>query len=209
MSGALGADHAASPPNTLCRLDKDAEDLPALVAMLCRAFQADAHINWLIRQDDRRDAAMSTLFRLLLTEMGGELHASTDCKSAALWFPPGDGPGWNMQARFFLRYLSIAGPARALIHGIDLKRMDQRHPTRPHFYLQLLGVDPECRRQGRGSAILSGLQALARESDCPVYLETSSPQNVAFYYRHGFAGTSESVLSGGLKLWSLLWQPTH
>lgn len=198
---------AVSPAHTLCRVGNDAADLPALAAMLCRAFQTDAHINWLIRQDDRRNAAMNALFRLLLTEMGGELHASADRKSAALWFPPDGDPGWGMQTRFFLSYLSIAGPARALVRGIDLKRMDQRHPARPHFYLQLLGVDPECRRQGRGGALLTRLLSLARESDCPVYLETSSSLNVAFYARHGFASTAETVLSGGLRLWSLLWQP--
>ncbi len=202
-----GASHADSPANTLCRLVNDAAEVSALTAMLCRAFQADAHINWLIRQDERRETAMNALFRLLLTDMGGELHASADRKSAALWFPPGGGPDWRAQSRFFLRYLNIAGPARALARGIDLKRMDQRHPARPHFYLQLLGVEPECQRQGHGGTLLARLLALASEADCPVYLETSSPGNVAFYCRHGFVGTAETVLSGGLRLWSLLWQP--
>ena len=200
---------ADSPPSHLVvsKVSSVAPKLPELIEVLRRAFDHDPHINWLIRQDAGRAAAMTELFQLLLTDMGGELHASADRKSAALWFPPGGGPDWRAQTRFFLRYLNIAGPARALARGIDLKRMDRCHPARPHFYLQLLGVEPECQRQGHAGALLARLLALASEADCPVYLETSSPGNVAFYCRHGFVGTAETVLSGGLRLWSLLWQP--
>lgn len=210
MTAAVTGYHAVATPSTalaVSRVASDCEDLSKLVDVLCRAFDQDPHINWLIRQDARRKPAMAALFRMLLTEMGGESHVTADGESVALWFAPGSVPSWNAQSRFFIGLLNIAGPLRAIRRGIDLKRMDQHHPSQPHFYLQLLGVNPACQRQGHGSALLAQLLEQARESDCPVYLETSSPRNEAFYTRHGFVRLAESTLSDGLRLWSLLWQP--
>ncbi len=210
MTAAVSGNHAAASPSTalaVSRVASDCTDLSKRVDVLCRAFDQDAHINWLIRQDARRKSAMAALFRLLLTEMGGELHATADGESVALWFPPGAAPSWNAQSRFFLGLLNIAGPLRAIRRGIDLKRMDQQHPAEPHFYLQLLGVNPACQRQGHGSALLARLFEQARESNCPVYLETSNPRNEDFYTCHGFVRHAETTLSDGLRLWSLLWQP--
>ena len=187
--------NAVSPAAVLgvSRIENDPAISSALVDVLCRAFDRDPHINWLIRQDAGRAGAMAELFQLLLTEMGGELHATADRQSAALWYPPGNSLDWGAQTRFFLRFLAIAGPLRALKRGVDLKRMDRQHP-------------PEYQGSGHGRALLEHLQALAQASGSPIYLETSSPQNVAFYARHGFATTAECTLSDHLRLWSLAWQ---
>jgi GNAT superfamily N-acetyltransferase len=184
------------------QVQRDATERALLIDLLRRAFDRDPHINWLIRQDDRRDTALAELFVLLVNDMGGELHATADQQSAALWFPPGGGPDWSAQTRFFLRLLNLAGPLRAVARGMDLKRMDRCHPARPHFHLQLLGVAPECRGQGHGSALVGHLRGLARAANCPVYLETSRRENVAFYSNRGFEVAAESRLSDGLCLWS-------
>ncbi len=218
MSVVFGTSHADAPLASLevSRVHADALVLRQLVDVLCRAFDHDAHINWLIRQDDGRKLALVELFDVLLSEMGGELggekggelHATADHQAAALWFPPGKTNGWRAQALFFRRLLKIAGPLRAVLRGIDLKRMDQRHPAEPHFYLQLLGVAPEARCRGHASALLRRLQSLAGQAKRPIYLETSSQDNVAFYVRRGFNAIAETTLSDNLQLWSLLWQPT-
>ena len=78
--------NAVSPAAVLgvSRIENDPAISSALVDVLCRAFDRDPHINWLIRQDAGRAGAMAELFQLLLTEMGGELHATADRQSAAL-----------------------------------------------------------------------------------------------------------------------------
>lgn len=194
----------ASPTDlAVYRVSCDAAERVLLIDLLCRAFDRDPHINWLVRQDSRRESALTELFALLVNDMGGELHATADQQAAALWFPPGGGPGWSAQTRFFLRFLNLVGPLRAVSRGIDLKRMDQCHPARPHFHLQLLGVAPDCQSQGHGSALVAHLQALAQASKNEIYLETSRQENVAFYARRGFEVVAESQLSDGLCLWSL------
>jgi len=210
VSVVFGTPHSFSPLASLevARVHADTLALRQWVDLLCRAFDHDAHINWLIRQDDGRELALVELFGVLLSEMGGELHATTDHQAAALWFPPGQSSGWRAQALFFRRLLMIAGPLRAVLRGIDLKRMDQRHPAEPHFYLQLIGVAPEARCRGHASALLRRLLSLAGEAKRPIYLETSSQENVAFYVRRGFNAIAETTLSDNLRLWSLLWHPT-
>lgn len=209
MSSASQRNIAARFPTSMAvsQVARNAASLPNLIDVMCRAFAGDKHINWLIRQDTQRETARAHLFRLLLSEMGGELYASADRNSAALWFPPHAHSGWGAQSRFFLNLLSIAGPLRAVRRGIDLKRMDRCHPKQAHYYLQLLGVAPEFQHKGYGKALMSTLIGQAQAAGCPIYLETSSTLNAAFYARLGFANTFETTLSDGLRLWSMTWRP--
>lgn len=182
-----------------------------LAALLARAFVGDAHIDWLLpRGGDQardQDSARLALFSLLVEDMGGGLHATADRLAAALWFAPGEAPDWTTQARFFQFLVTSLGMIRALGRGLDLKRMDARHPPRPHFYLQLLAVDPAHQRRGHGRALVERLLAQAREAGCPVYLETSREGNVDFYGRLGFSVSAKTVLNGGPRLWSMIWEP--
>ena len=62
----------------------------------------------------------------------------------------------------------------------------QQAISEPHWYLNILGVRPECQRRGLGGQLLTTmLERLDRER-VPVYLDTGKPENVAFYQRHGF-----------------------
>lgn len=86
--------------------------------------------------------------------------------------------------------------------------MDKIHKSRvpePHWYLMVLGVDPELQNQGAGSAIVrEGLAHADRES-VPCYLETSERRNLAFYERHGFVVVEEATLGkGGPPAWAML-----
>lgn len=198
------------PPDTFTvRLLIADTALPELVGMFCRAFDRDAHINWLVRQDAGRTKAMYNLFRLLLSpNMGGELHTTTDGNGAALWFAPGSWHmGWLKQTVFFMHFLGIAGWPRALSRGLGMKHMKTSHPDRPHFYLQLLGVEPEHQAQGHGGALLAALLTRCDQAMLPAYLETSSENNVSFYAHRGFSIVAENHFPDGLILWSMLREP--
>ncbi len=178
-----------------------------LAALFARAFAGDAHIDWLLPARGDREGARLALFSILLDGLGGQLQATPDHQAAALWFAPGGGLDWRAQARFFRFLAASLGPLAALSRGLDLKRMDGRHPNRPHYYLQLLAVAPENRGRGLGRTLAGAMLEQARRDDCPAYLETSSPANVAFYRGLGFAVSAETRLAGGLTLWSLVWNP--
>jgi ribosomal protein S18 acetylase RimI-like enzyme len=64
--------------------------------------------------------------------------------------------------------------------------MAKYHPTEPHWYLPLIGVDPSHQGKGHGAELMThALQRCDREQ-VPAYLEASSPRNISLYRRHGF-----------------------
>jgi ribosomal protein S18 acetylase RimI-like enzyme len=74
----------------------------------------------------------------------------------------------------------------------------------PHWYLHMLGVDPDHQGQGIGSALLNAVHALADADRLPTLLVTFQPRNVPLYRRHGYeivaTGTEPSA---GLTYWSM------
>lgn len=77
-------------------------------------------------------------------------------------------------------------------------------PSRPHYYLGVIGTDPRLQGRGIGRQLLDAFCDLSSHdarSD-GVYLETANAANVAFYERAGFEVTGRGALGGAL-LWCL------
>jgi ribosomal protein S18 acetylase RimI-like enzyme len=66
------------------------------------------------------------------------------------------------------------------------EQMGQYHPDEPHWYLPLIGVDPAQQGKGYGSALLKHAFRLCDEDGTSAYLESSNPENIPLYRRHGF-----------------------
>jgi ribosomal protein S18 acetylase RimI-like enzyme len=66
------------------------------------------------------------------------------------------------------------------------EQMAKYHPSEPHWYLPLMGVDPAHQGKGHGDALM--LYALQRcdRDQVPAYLESTNPRNISLYRRHGF-----------------------
>ena len=83
----------------------------------------------------------------------------------------------------------------------ELRRRDV--PER-HWYLWVLGVEPERQGQGIGGALTQPVFARADAEGLPCYLETDKPDNVPFYRKHGFAVVEEEDLpNGGCHFWTM------
>lgn len=97
------------------------------------------------------------------------------------------------------------GPFVTFMRANDI--MDKFHKARmpePHWYLLVIGVDPELQGRGVGSALVRDGLAQADRNGHPCYLETSDPRNVAFYERHGFVVLQEASLgTGGPPAWAM------
>jgi ribosomal protein S18 acetylase RimI-like enzyme len=77
-------------------------------------------------------------------------------------------------------------------------------PSAPHYYLGVIGIDPNLHGRGFGKQLLKAFCDLSA-SDClssGVYLETAEASNVGFYERAGFAETGRGSL-GGSTLWCM------
>jgi GNAT superfamily N-acetyltransferase len=90
-----------------------------------------------------------------------------------------------------------------------MTRIELAHPLQEHFYLSVLGTDPDRRREGIGSALLQPVLERCDAERVPVYLETATEENVQFYARHGFDVQRRLDLPGGAPPLWLLWRPAR
>jgi len=77
-------------------------------------------------------------------------------------------------------------------------------PSEPHVVVATLGVRPDHRRRGIATRLMSPVLAAASTLGVPVYLETSSEENVALYTGIGFETTGRiDVPGGGPTVWGM------
>lgn len=81
----------------------------------------------------------------------------------------------------------------------------ERHIVEPHWYLEYVGVHPECQGQGLGNALVQHLAKLADSDHVPCYLETDTQKNVDFYLSQGYNIVSEGPVNKlpDLAIWTM------
>ena len=113
----------------------------------------------------------------------GGAHLADDCAAAALWLPPNVRP--DEEALGALMQATVGGQTRSDAFAV-LEQMSRYHPSEPHWYLPLIGVDPARQGKGYGSALMRYALAACDRDRALAYLESSNPRNVPLYERHGF-----------------------
>ncbi|MET0503572.1 MAG: GNAT family N-acetyltransferase [Candidatus Binatia bacterium] len=123
---------------------------------------------------------------------------------AALWLPPEVHP--DEQALVALLERTIAKENQQKIFAF-LEQMDRYHPSEPHWYLPMIGVDPAKQGNGYGSALLKHALEWCDVERKLAYLESSSPRSVALYQRHGFASVGTIRVAGSPPMFPMLRKP--
>lgn len=124
--------------------------------------------------------------------------------AVSLSYGPGQKPGVLALLPMYLAGLST-GP-RCLPR---LLRLDDflrtHHPRAPHFFLAVLGVEPDLQGRQLGSALLQTLSARADAAGLPCYLETDREPAKRLYMRHGYEVVGEHDLAnlGGVRFWRM------
>ncbi len=187
-----------------------ADDVPSLTRMLARAYHDDPVAIWLCGSPERRPALLEALYRARLRQLLGdrEIWVAPELSSAAVWLAPGRAkagvPRDGALARRLLSDPRLA--ARLPLLALGLARVQRRHPREPpHWYLSLLGTDPEAQGRGLGSAALRPVLERCDDDGAGVYLETAKERNLGFYERYGFRVTGRLRLPRGPAMW-LMWR---
>jgi GNAT superfamily N-acetyltransferase len=115
--------------------------------------------------------------------------ALDDFSGVALWLPPGTDPDGDAIARVLA---DTVAPAKHADTFAVLDQMGAGHPSYPHWYLALLGVEPHRHGLGLGSRLLEAGLRTVDADHLPAYLETPNPRTVDFYERYGFAVSSHA-----------------
>jgi GNAT superfamily N-acetyltransferase len=170
---------------TIIKTAASASDEASIIDILVRAFSADPVAQWI--WPDSQQYHM--YFPSFVTAFAGKafIHRSAyyvgGYAAAALWLPPGVLPDEDMLSSIFQR--SVSEQFQMDVFTV-FEQMGRYHPSEPHWYLPLMGVDPLKQGKGFGSALMQhALVQCDRESKL-AYLESSSPRSVPFYKRHGF-----------------------
>lgn len=179
--------------------------------MLGRAFFDDPLAVWACRSAALRPRVLESIHRARLRQLlaDREIWITSDASSAALWAPPERLQTTPVQnaalARGFLHpHLLIRLPMLAL----GLTKIQRRRPHGPrHWYLTLLGTDPDAQGHGHGSAVLAPVLEMCDGERVGAYLESSHERNLDFYARHGFRVTGELRLPCGPQVWTMWREP--
>jgi hypothetical protein len=182
----------------------------ALTASLVRAFRDDPLLNWGFRAGRGRERGWGVYFRttLELYRPFGAVFSLDSGLGCAVWIPP---EKWRLSiGRELLlapRILSILG-WRRLVRGLRaVHRIEAQHPLEPHYYLQVMGVDPTLQGRGLGGHLVTaGLERVDREG-LGAYLETTKERNLAFYRRHGFEVSCTYDFGPGSPTCWGMWRP--
>ena len=174
-------------------------DQPRLFATMTLAFSTDPAVRWMYPAPE----TYLEYFPQFVSAFGGRAfesgtaHFIGDVQAAALWLPPGIQPDEEALMNLFQR--TVPEQDQEALFSM-FEQMGDYHPHEPHWYLPLIGVDPVRQRKGYGSMLLEHALKVCDEDQMPAYLESSNPENIPLYQRHGFevlgtiqAGTSPPV----------------
>jgi ribosomal protein S18 acetylase RimI-like enzyme len=187
------------------------DDVPRLAALLGQALADDPLNRHLVPDDARRARVLPEGFSDQLRRVflpHGSVLTTADRAGAALWLGPA---AQSLSLREQLRMLP--GMVRMFgLRGVPaamraLGELDRRAPREPHWHLSVLGVAPDRRGSGIGSALLRPVLERCDRGARPAYLETANPANLALYARHGFAVRDEVTLGAGVRVWTMLRAP--
>ena len=155
------------------------------IATLVAAFIADPVERWLYPE---ASDYLAYFGRFVEAFAGQAFDARSawglrDLSAVALWLPPGTRGDDDVVAQLLTETVASSKHPDMLAVAAQ---MDASHPTYPHWYLALLGVDPSQQRLGLGSRLLEAGLRTVDSDHLPAYLETPNPHSVAFYERYGF-----------------------
>lgn len=174
-----------------------ASDLPAIVAMLVRAFDDDPVATYMFPGSRRRQLGLHSFFTSQLRRQylpRGNVYVTEDLNGAALWAPPGKERTLGSEALQLSQLLPTV-PFLASSHTIGalrlLLKIEGLHPTERHWYLFTLGTGPKHQGKGIGSALLRTVLEQVDEEGEPAFLESSKESNISLYARFGFKVINE------------------
>ncbi|MHC1551340.1 GNAT family N-acetyltransferase [Phyllobacterium sp. K27] len=162
----------------------EAEEDPAVETVVL-AFAADPMARWTWPHAHQYVAAMPRMIRAFGNSAfsNGTAFCTDGYAGTALWLPPDvhsdeEGLGAVLESTVAR---SLAPETTAIF-----EQMATFHPTEPHWYLPLIGVDPAHQGEGHGDALMAYALARCDLDHAPAYLESSNPRNIPFYRRYGF-----------------------
>jgi hypothetical protein len=182
---------------------------------LASAFSEDPLFRWIAgaAPGEPIEPKLRTVFgamaKLDLARDDHLVFTTEDFSGVSVWKHPAR---WKMPNGDVLRVV----PSMLRAFGTKTPRMigalnaiEKVHPAEEHYYLEALGTRKELQGTGVGSAVITAMLERCDTEGLPAYLESSNPQNVPFYGRHGFEVTGEIAVGKGAPTVTAMWRTPH
>jgi ribosomal protein S18 acetylase RimI-like enzyme len=183
-------------------------DIGAAAGVMGRAFVEDPVWSYLVDDEEHRADRLALFFGTLArVSVGyGWLHATSGIESVTLWAPPRRSIVPDEHVESFLEIVPMVAPGgEARLHDF-FGRVEEHHPTEPHWYLSVIATDNEYRGHGIGMTLLARDLAIVDQTHMPCYLESSNPRNEPRYRAAGFEVMERfDACAGGPEL-TMMWR---
>lgn len=183
--GSIGAAYLRRRTRPLTVRSAAASEEQQIVSILVIAFSSDPAARWMY--PDAEEYLLH--FPAFVRAFGGAAFAHKSAYivegggGGALWLPPEVHADEESLTSLVQR--TAPEQIRDDLFAV-LEQMGGYHPTEPHWYLPMIGVDQRLQGQGYGSAMLRYTLAMCDLDHKSAYLESSNPANIPLYQRHGF-----------------------
>lgn len=161
-------------------------DRTAVLHTMTLAFVADPLMRWILPEA----GDYLTHFPPMTDIFGGKSIDNGSCfmttggEGAAMWLPPGVSPDEQAWAS---RSEAALPEERLASFGQLLDAMESYHPDEDDcWYLSVIGVDSGHQGKGVGATLMKHVTRMLDDNGYLGYLESSNPQNISLYQRHGF-----------------------
>ena len=157
----------------------------AATSVITLAFASDPVARWTYPDPDQYLEHFPAFVRAFAGRSftQGTAYLSPDGGGAALWLGPRIEP--NEDELLGLIWSSTSDQVQKDLFPM-LQQMEAFHPSEPHWYLPMIGVEPSRQGSGVGSALLQHTLATCDVDGLPAYLESTNPRNISLYERFGF-----------------------
>lgn len=182
------------------------DEMPQAVSGIVAAFITDplARFAWPSAHDHLRAMPLAT------REFAGgsfeheAAYVTGDFCGIALWLPPGVHPNGDALERVF-RDTARSEHLGDLLATFEM--MEESHPDEPHWYLPMIGVEPNAQGRGLGGGLMRHVVARCDQERALAYLESSNPRNITLYERHGFEVMGTIQVGAGPVVTPMLRRP--
>jgi ribosomal protein S18 acetylase RimI-like enzyme len=174
--------------------------------VLGRAFFDDPVAAYLFPDEKTRSQRYARFAAIAIDAFADSALVMTEpeIRAGAIWQAPRPAAlGFTRQIRVLAKLVGLtrSGLRRAARLG---ELMSRHHLREPHWYLAVLGTDPDAQRTGLASAVLAPVLERCDREQIPSYLESSKAANIPFYNKHGFEVVDELRIPGGPSLWPMV-----
>lgn len=167
----------------------DHTDKEHILSILTPAFNSNKSVNYVVKQDSKRQERIRALmdYSFEICRQWGEVYLSDDRKAAALLLYPHQKKtttkAIGLDVKLAFKALGLSNLRKVMSRESEIKAF---HPKQPFLYFWFLGVLPGLQGKGIGSRLMEEIIRNSEQLRLPIYLETSTEENLPFYRKFGF-----------------------